>query len=79
MLTQKMKYGMIVFVGRDKRLIIMICVSGSGVEHLLAKERAAGSNPVSRLLSGCGSVWLERLIWVQEAAGSSPVTPILYF
>ncbi len=28
------------------------------------------------LLSGCGSVWLERLIWVQEAAGSSPVTPI---
>ena len=27
-------------------------------------------------LSGCSSVWLERLIWVQEAAGSSPVTPI---
>lgn len=28
--------------------------------------------------SGCGSVWLERLIWVQEAAGSSPVTPIYF-
>ena len=28
------------------------------------------------LKTGCGSVWLERLIWVQEAAGSSPVTPI---
>ena len=27
--------------------------------------------------AGCGSVWLERLIWVQEAAGSSPVTPTM--
>ena len=26
--------------------------------------------------SGCGSVWLECLIWDQEAAGSNPVTPI---
>ena len=26
--------------------------------------------------SGCGSVWLERLLWEQEAAGSNPVTPI---
>ena len=28
--------------------------------------------------TGCGSVWLERLIWVQEAAGSSPVTPTMW-
>ena len=27
--------------------------------------------------TGCGSVWLERLVWDQEAAGSNPVTPIL--
>ena len=26
--------------------------------------------------SGCGSAWLECLIWVQEVAGSNPVTPI---
>ena len=25
--------------------------------------------------SGCGSAWLERLVWDQEAAGSNPVTP----
>ncbi len=28
-------------------------------------------------ISGCSSVWLERLVWDQEAAGSSPVTPII--
>ena len=26
---------------------------------------------------GCGSAWLERLIWDQEVAGSNPVTPIV--
>ena len=26
-------------------------------------------------LTGCGSAWLERLIWDQEVAGSNPVTP----
>ena len=26
-------------------------------------------------VAGCGSVWLERLVWDQEAAGSNPVTP----
>ena len=31
-----------------------------------------------RFLTGCGSVWLERLIWDQEVAGSNPVTPIPY-
>ena len=27
--------------------------------------------------SGCGSVWLERLVWDQDVAGSNPVTPIV--
>lgn len=30
-------------------------------------------------ISGCGSVWLECLIWDQEAAGSNPVTPIFLY
>ena len=25
--------------------------------------------------TGCGSVWLERLLWEQDVAGSNPVTP----
>ena len=28
-----------------------------------------------RKTAGCGSAWLERLVWDQEAAGSNPVTP----
>ena len=27
-------------------------------------------------MAGCGSAWLERLVWDQEVAGSNPVTPI---
>ena len=27
------------------------------------------------ITSGCGSAWLERLVWDQEVAGSNPVTP----
>ena len=27
-------------------------------------------------VAGCGSAWLERLVWDQEVAGSNPVTPI---
>ena len=30
-------------------------------------------------VAGCGSVWLERLVWDQEVAGSNPVTPILLY
>ena len=29
-----------------------------------------------RAVTGCGSAWLERLVWDQEVAGSNPVTPI---
>ena len=31
---------------------------------------------VNESLSGCGSVWLEYLVWDQGVAGSNPVTPI---
>ena len=30
-------------------------------------------------LPGCGSAWLERLIWDQEVAGSNPVTPTCWY
>ena len=28
------------------------------------------------VMTGCGSAWLERLVWDQEVAGSNPVTPM---
>ena len=31
------------------------------------------------VISGCGSAWLERLVWDQEVAGSNPVTPMFNF
>ena len=31
---------------------------------------------VYKSVTGCGSAWLERLVWDQEVAGSNPVTPI---
>ena len=34
-----------------------------------------GDSGLQIILTGCGSVWLERLVWDQEAAGSNPVTP----
>ena len=30
-------------------------------------------------VSGCGSVWLEYLVWDQGVAGSNPVTPTLFY
>ena len=31
---------------------------------------------IAVVMTGCGSAWLERLVWDQEVAGSNPVTPI---
>ena len=38
--------------------------------------RESNKNEVANnSISGCGSAWLERLVWDQEVAGSNPVTP----
>ena len=34
------------------------------------------SDAPTRQVPGCGSAWLERLVWDQEVAGSNPVTPM---
>ena len=51
---------------------------------LLTDRKSLGYNNIcvaeirDNAASGCGSAWLERLVWDQEVAGSNPVTPILY-
>ena len=45
LLTTLFSYSILLFVRRKN---ILICASGSAVEHLLAKEGVAGSIPVSR-------------------------------
>ncbi len=44
----------------------------------MAVDRTAAFpyNTLVMTFTGCGSAWLERLVWDQEAAGSNPVTPI---
>ena len=46
----------------------------SGIVYLVAGQESYGGQ--EKALTGCGSAWLERLVWDQEVAGSNPVTPI---
>ncbi len=41
----------------------------------LASGKKRINTTITKAISGCGSAWLERLVWDQEAAGSNPVTP----
>ena len=50
-----------------------VFASDSGVVQVNITAKNTGND----ILSGCGSAWLERLVWDQEVAGSNPVTPIL--
>ena len=51
----------------------MSCVAAMATK----KHRKQGREIKSlKAPTGCGSAWLERLIWDQEVAGSNPVTPI---
>ena len=49
---------------------------------LLTDRKSLGYNNIcvaeirDNAASGCGSAWLEHLVWDQGVAGSNPVTPI---
>ena len=44
-------------------------------KSVLYNNSCVTSWDVKMQLTGCGSAWLERLVWDQEVAGSNPVTP----
>ena len=50
---------------------------------LLTDRKSLGYNNIcvaeirDNAASGCGSAWLEHLVWDQGVAGSNPVTPIV--
>ena len=48
------------------------------VEQLRYNGFCVSEMDLDKSTSGCGSAWLERLIWDQEVAGSNPVTPTIY-
>jgi beta-phosphoglucomutase-like phosphatase (HAD superfamily) len=55
----------------DAHGIAKAIASGSTADYVKKCSEIAKINSAS----GCGSAWLERLVWDQEVAGSNPVTP----
>ena len=52
---------------------VLTFLASAGIVYLVAGQESSDDN--KKTLSGCGSAWLERLVWDQEVAGSNPVTP----
>ncbi len=72
-------YGLVRFrtpplLAKSRSAQIRSCAASSADQS--AEEKYNGTDTDNICISGCSSVWLERLIWDQEAAGSSPVTPM---
>ena len=47
-------------------IVILLCI----IKFVVVRDKK------ENWTTGCGSAWLERLVWDQEVAGSNPVTPI---
>ena len=62
---------------RSFRFIFSMKMIDKGCTLLYNMTCVAGETP-DFYRAGCGSAWLERLVWDQEAAGSNPVTPMNY-
>ena len=72
---KKMKNGEKTIFKKMKKSVDILGLPRYNTTCLEANERNKQDKLLETQLSGCGSAWLERLVWDQEVAGSNPVTP----
>ena len=58
-----------------KKIKFIVDIKGVFMYNMSCVRDMANVKKDKHFVPGCGSAWLERLIWDQEVAGSNPVTP----
>ena len=59
-----------------KKIKFIVDIKGVFMYNMSCVRDMANIKNDKHFVPGCGSAWLERLIWDQEVAGSNPVTPM---
>ena len=58
-----------------KKIKFIVDIKGAFMYNMSCVRDMVKTKNDKHFVPGCGSAWLERLIWDQEVAGSNPVTP----
>ena len=59
----------------QKKIKFIVDIKGVFMYNMSCVRDMTNIKNDKHFVPGCGSAWLERLIWDQEVAGSNPVTP----